>query len=67
MADGSFWSDQSLCDGCVHQGCCGFLMFDTSDMDEETIFYEHCCGCPCGDGLECNRDMCCSNYEDNLT
>ena len=50
------------CDGCFHQGCCGMLMFDTSDMTEEEVFREHCCGCPCGDGCECNRDNGCENY-----
>ena len=50
------------CDGCFHQDCCGMLAFDTSNLTEEEVFRAHCCGCPCGDGFECNRDNGCDNY-----
>lgn len=63
------WRDKedSPCAGCFHRGCCGMLSFDTSGMDEEEIFLEHCVGCPCGEGYECNREEGCSNYEKEIT
>lgn len=59
--------DNSRCKGCAHRGCCGFMMFDATDMTEEEIFEKHCVGCPCGDGCECNREEGCNNYETEIT
>lgn len=59
--------DNSRCKGCAHRGCCGMMKFDITGMSEEEIFEEHCVGCPCGDGFECNRDNGCGNYEEEFT
>lgn len=59
--------DNSRCKGCAHRGCCGFMKFDITGMTEEEVFEEHCVGCPCGDGCECNRENGCSNYETEIS
>ena len=46
---------------------CGMLKFDISAMTEEEVFEGHCVGCPCGEGLECNREDGCENYETEIT
>ena len=56
------------CKGCMHEGCCLYFSdlntYDISNPEEEQkAFEEFCCGCPCGDGVECNRDEGCMNYE----
>ena len=57
----------SNCKGCCHDGCCGYFSdLNTYGLDEngeQKAFEEFCMGCPCGDGLECNRDQGCANYE----
>lgn len=58
------WSDASPCDGCCHKYGCGRITFDTFGMSEEEIFEQHCVGCACGDGYDCNRGNGCDNYED---
>ena len=56
--------DNSPCAGCTHRDGCGIMNFDTTGMSEEEQFIEHCVGCPCGDGCECNREQGCENYDD---
>lgn len=56
--------DYSPCKGCFYRGGCGWMLFGTPGMTEEEIFEEHCCGCPCGDGCECNRESGCGNYSE---
>ena len=55
------------CIGCCHDGCCGYFSDENTylleDGGEDKAFEEFCVGCCCGDGLECNRDQGCSNYE----
>ena len=56
------------CEGCCHDGQCGYFSelntYDISIFEEEQkAFEEFCCGCSCGDGAECNRDIGCDNYE----
>lgn len=57
--------DHSPCKGCFYRGGCGRILFDTTGMTEEQIFREHCCGCACGDGCECNRGNGCTNYSED--
>lgn len=55
----------SGCEGCCHYSGCGYFNdHDVSKSDEEK-FEEHCVGCCCGDGFECNRsnDAGCMNWE----
>lgn len=58
--------DNSPCKGCFFRGGCGRILFDTTGMTEEQIFQEHCCGCACGDGCECNRESGCGNYSEEM-
>lgn len=56
------------CEGCCHDGCCGYFSelndYDISIPEEEQkAFEEFCCGCCCGEGVECNRYGGCDNYE----
>ena len=52
------------CEGCIHYDGCGYFDFDNSDLTEEERFAEHCVGCCCGDGCECNKNNGCDNWED---
>ena len=52
------------CTGCIHYDGCGYFDFDNSDLTEEEGFAEHCAGCCCGDGFECNKNNGCDNWED---
>ena len=58
------WDFKNGCEGCIHYDGCGYLAFDTSNITEEERFIEHCVGCCCGDGCECNKDNGCDNWED---
>lgn len=56
------------CEGCCHDGHCGYFSelndYDISTPEEEQkAFEEFCVGCCCGEGVECNRDFGCDNYE----
>ena len=54
------------CENCIHNdGCAYFDFFDASKTEEENM-KEHCEGCCCGDGWECNKaNNCgCMNWED---
>ena len=55
------------CDGCVHQNGCGYFDCEDYNLTEEERFIEHCIGCCCGDGLECNKAQGdgCTNWEDS--
>ena len=55
------------CDSCTHYEGCGYFDRNNHNLTEEERFIEHCVGCCCGDGLECNRAQGngCSNWEDN--
>jgi hypothetical protein len=51
------------CYGCAHHTCLYSMFYDSNKTEEENE-EEFCYGCPCGDGLECNRDSGkCTNYE----
>ena len=56
------------CEGCIHYDYCGYFDFYTSGLTEEERFTEHCVGCCCGDGCECNKHNSdghrCTNWED---
>ena len=56
------------CNGCAHQYSCGYFDCNNYDLTEEERFIEHCLGCCCGDGLECNKaeGHGCWNWEDTL-
>jgi len=51
------------CEGCCHDGCCGYFSELNKCETEDEAFLEFCAGCACGDGAECNRDQGCDNYE----
>ena len=52
------------CEGCCHNTPCSYFEDeDRHTKTEEELIIEHCGGCCCGDGLECNKGMCCENYE----
>ena len=52
------------CEGCFHYDHCGYFNFYEHTKTEEENTIEHCYGCCCGDGLECNKDYGCMNWED---
>lgn len=54
------------CEGCVHYDGCGYFDFYDASLTEEERIIEHCFGCCCGDGLECNKQQSngCWNWED---
>lgn len=55
------------CVSCIHfKGCAYFDFFDLNKTEEENAM-EHCVGCCCGDGGECNKhnEKLCMNYEDS--
>lgn len=56
----------NYCAGCVHHGGCGYFDPALNDptWNDDRRFIEHCVGCCCGDGYECNKDRGCDNYED---
>ena len=56
----------SGCDSCIHYEGCGYFDCNNHNLTEEERFIEHCVGCCCGDGLECNRAQGdgCANFED---
>lgn len=52
------------CFGCCHfRENCGYYT-DCANASEEEAFIEHCVGCCCGDGAECNLGEGCNNYEE---
>jgi hypothetical protein len=59
-------NEEGKCESCIHHDTCGYFDFDNSNLTEEEAFAEHCVGCCCGDGAECNRDSGygCTNWED---
>ena len=56
------------CEGCIHYSFCGYFDLYDGKMTEEERFKEHCVGCCCGDGAECNKHngegYKCTNWED---
>ena len=54
------------CEGCIHIDSCGIDIFflDELELSDEERFKNHCLGCQCGDGLECNRNHGCENFEE---
>lgn len=58
--------NQNFCAGCIHHDACGYFDPELNDpsWDDVRRFKEHCVGCCCGDGCECNKDCGCDNYED---
>ena len=56
------------CEGCIHYDFCGYFDLYDGKMIEEERFMEHCVGCCCGDGVECNKHNNdghrCMNWED---
>lgn len=53
------------CFGCCHfREDCGYYA-DNISISEEEAFIEHCVGCCCGDGAECNLGEGCTNYEES--
>lgn len=54
------------CFGCIHYDGCGYFepALNKPHWSDEQRFQEHCVGCCCGDGCECNKDQGCDNYED---
>ena len=55
------------CDDCVHKEECRYFTSYDTQMTEEENFMEHCVGCSCGDGFECNKERHrgCSNWEED--
>ena len=52
------------CDGCYHNHPCSYFEDeDSTNKSEKEMIEEHCYGCCCGDGLECNKGLGCENYE----
>lgn len=56
------------CEGCIHYDDCGWFDLGDFSQSEEERFVEHCVGCCCGDGAECNKHNgnghSCTNWED---
>lgn len=46
----------SGCKECIHYGDCGYFDLYDNKLTEEENFIEHCVGCCCGDGGECNKN-----------
>ena len=66
VVDKTSFDEESVggCKGCIHYDGCGYFDFDNSNLTEEERFDEHCVGCCCGDGCECNKGNGCDNWED---
>lgn len=56
----------SGCKECIHYGDCGYFDLYDNKLTEEENLIEHCVGCCCGDGGECNKSRGCWNYEDSF-
>lgn len=54
----------SNCNNCIHYDDCGFVDLYDNNLTEEENLIEHCIGCCCGDGGECNKNNGCWNWED---
>lgn len=52
------------CKECIHYNDCGFIELYNKTLTEEENLIEHCVGCCCGDGGECNKNNGCWNWED---
>ena len=52
------------CEGCIHYCHCGFIELYDNNLSEEENLINHCIGCCCGDGGECNKNNGCWNWED---